>query len=248
MNVTVIRGRAALLAATSLLACGPASAAFDYVAGIDVRGSAEGAETVSGAVFHDLSRDGTRQDDEPGIRGVMVSNGRDVVVTGADGAYELPAYDNMTVMIVEPAAYDAPTDENGVPQFFYHHLPEGTPEPLRYGGLEPTGPLPEAVNFPLIRTGADEAFTCVVMGDTQPYSNAEIGHVRDATLDSILGEDLSDAECVVMLGDVMGDDLNLLPRFMSLFSVAGLPQYYVHGNHDYDFDATTDAHSADSWR
>ena len=248
MSMTAIGGRAALSVATSIILAAPALADFDYVADVDVTGTAEGAETVSGTVFHDLSRDGAFQEDEPGVADVMVSNGRDVVTTDAEGAYELPVYDNMTVMIVEPADYDAPTDENGVPQFFRHHLPEGTPQNLRYGGLEPTGPLPAAINFPLLRTGRTDAFSCVMMGDTQPYSNTEVGYVRDATLDSILGEDLSDAECMVLLGDVMGDDLGLLPRFMSLFGAVGLPQYYVHGNHDFDFDATSDEHSADSWR
>ncbi|MEM8824757.1 MAG: calcineurin-like phosphoesterase C-terminal domain-containing protein, partial [Pseudomonadota bacterium] len=248
MIVSAIRGRAALLAATFLIMAGPVLAEFDYVAEIDARGTAEGAETVTGTVFEDLSRDGALQGDEPGVAGVMVSNGRDVVVTGPDGTYELPVYDNMTVMVVEPAAFDVPTDEVGVPQFFYHHLPQGTPEELRYGGLEPTGPLPEAVNFPMIRTGTADEFTCVMMGDVQTYSGRELGFVRDSTVESILDEDLSNAECMVMLGDVMGDDLTLLPRLTSIFSVAGLPQYYVHGNHDFDFDATTDAHSADSWR
>lgn len=241
-------GPAGAAMAASLLAAGPALAEFVYVAEVDARGEAADAETVSGVVFHDLSRDGMRQDDEPGIAGVMVSNGREVVRSGPDGGYELPAYVNMTVMIVEPAAYDVPTDTNGVPQFFRHHLPEGTPEELRYGGLSPTGPLPAEIDFPLLRTGARDAFSCIMMGDTQSYSNTEVGYLRDSTLDDILGLDLADAECMVMLGDVMGDDLNLLPRFMSVFSLVGLPQYYVHGNHDYDFDATTDEHSADSWR
>ncbi len=53
---------------------------------------------------------------------------------------------------------------------------------------------------------------------------------------------------MILLGDVMGDDLGLLPRFKQMMSAVGLPQYYVHGNHDYDFDATDDAHSADTWR
>ena len=91
-----------------------------------------------------------------------------MTTTDTDGAYELPVFDNMTVMVQEPAAWDVPTDVNGVPQFFYHHKPAGTPEPLRYGGLEPTGPLPDAINFPIIRTGVDETFSCVMMGDTQP--------------------------------------------------------------------------------
>ena len=237
---------AAIATATTLLAAGPALAEFDYVASSDAQGEASDAKTVTGTVFHDLSRDGTRQEDEPGISDVVVSNGSDVVRTGPDGGYALPAYENMTVMIAEPAAYDVPVNADGVPQFF-HHPTDGTPKDLRYGGLAPTGPLPAEVNFPLVRTGVQEAFSCVMIGDTHPYSNTEVGYVRDSTLDTILELDLGDAECMVMLGDVMGDDLSLLPRFMSMFSIAGLLQYYVHGNR-FDFDATTDEHSADSWR
>ena len=250
MTDRAFTARAALLATASLLVAMPAQARMDYVAGIHVVPGSEGAaaETVTGMVFHDLSRDGVRQEDEPGVAGAIVSNGRDVTQTGPDGAYELPAFDNMTVMVSEPAAWDVPVNEHGVPQFFYHHKPGGTPETLRYGGLPPTGPLPQAINFPMIRTGTDDSFSCVMMGDTQPYSNTEIGYVRDSVLDSLLDRDLSEAECVVMLGDVMGDDLTLLPRFMDLFSVLDLPQYYIHGNHDFDFDATSDEHSADSWR
>lgn len=228
----------------------PGNAQASYVAGVDViAGAGEtSSDTVTGLVFHDLSRDGAWQDDEPGVAGVIVSNGRDVTTTASDGSYALPVFDNMTVMVHEPAAWDVPADENGVPQFFYHHKPEGTPEPLRYGGLAPTGPLPQAINFPMIRTGTDDQFSCVMMGDTQPYSNTEVGYVRDGVLDSLLDRDLSDARCLIMLGDVMGDDLTLLPRFMNLWSVLDLPQYYIHGNHDFDFDATSDDHSADSWR
>lgn len=246
---TPFTGRAALLAAVSLLIAAPGLARVDYVAGVDViRDDAAETDSATGFVFHDLSRDGVRQPDEPGVGGVIVSNGRDVTTTGEDGSYDLPVYDNMTVMVHEPAAWDVPVDDNGVPQFFYHHLPEGTPEPLRYGGLEATGALPASINFPMIRTGVTEDFSCVMMGDTQPYSNTEVSYVRDGVLDSLLDRDLGASECVIMLGDVMGDDLSLLPRFMNIWSVLDLPQYYIHGNHDFDFDATSDAHSADSWR
>ncbi|WP_130407581.1 calcineurin-like phosphoesterase family protein [Thalassococcus sp. S3] len=242
--------RTAMLATVATLSAGPGLARMEYVAGIDVLPGTEveTPQTVQGTVFHDLSRDGVRQVDEPGVSGVIVSNGRDVTETDRAGNYSLPVFDNMTVMISEPAGWDTPVTADGVPQFFYHHKPDGTPEPLRYGGLEPTGPLPEAIHFPLIRTQRAERFSCVMMGDTQPYSNTEIGYVRDGVIDSLIDRDLSEARCMVMLGDVMGDDLNLLPRFMNLFSVLGLPQYYIHGNHDFDFDATSDAHSADSWR
>jgi hypothetical protein len=232
-----------------LMLAAPAAASFDYVAGIHVvPGSDAAAATARGTVFHDLSRDGVRQPDEPGIAGVLVSNGREVVRTGADGSYALPVWDNMTVMVSKPAGFATPMTADGVPQYFYHHKPAGTPAEFRYGGLPATGPLPAEINFPLVRTVESERFSCIAMGDTQPYSNDEVGHVRDSVLDTILSRDLTDARCMLMLGDVMGDDLDLLPRFMDVMGTAGLPQYYIHGNHDFDFDATSDDDSADSWR
>ena len=46
---------------------------------------------AEGFVFEDLDGDGRRDSGEPGIAGVPVSNGLDVVLTGADGAYRLAA-------------------------------------------------------------------------------------------------------------------------------------------------------------
>ena len=44
----------------------------------------------------------------------------------------------------------------------------------------------------------------------------------------------------------MGDDLSLYGRFKRIVAAGGVPQYYVGGNHDLDFDATDDAHSFDT--
>ena len=46
----------------------------------------------------------------------------------------------------------------------------------------------------------------------------------------------------------MGDDLSLYGRFKRIVAAGGVPQYYVGGNHDLDFDATDDAHSFDTFR
>jgi hypothetical protein len=67
-----------------------------------------------------------------------------------------------------------PVDEQHFPQFYYHHLPGGSP-PLLFGGLEPTGPLPEAINFPMVESTGSTEFDCAILGDTQTYSNREIG-------------------------------------------------------------------------
>src|SRR5690606_8986629 len=107
---------------------------------------------------------------ETGYPDVAVSNGREVVLTDQSGRYELPAYDDMTVFVTKPADWAVPLDENNIPQMAYQHKPAGSP-PLRFGGLPPTGPLPAAINFPMVPTRPTDDFSCVVMGDTQPYSN-----------------------------------------------------------------------------
>ncbi|GAB7193258.1 hypothetical protein NUM3379_39670 [Kineococcus sp. NUM-3379] len=58
-------------------------------------------------------------------------------------------FDGMTAFVTPPPGWQVPVDADGVAQF-HHHLPTGSPE-LRFGGLEPTGPLPSAVDFPIVR-------------------------------------------------------------------------------------------------
>ncbi|MET0390141.1 MAG: calcineurin-like phosphoesterase family protein [Polyangiales bacterium] len=203
---------------------------------------------LQGVVFDDQDLDGHQQDGEPGVAHVRVSNGHDVVLTDAQGRYQLPIYEQpggTSVFITKPAEYEVPVDQNNIPQFFYHHLPEGSPK-LRFGGLAATGPLPAAVNFPLSYTGSKNHFKIVVSGDTQPYSNNEVGYVRDTLAKELSVTD--DFELVIIEGDVMGDDLGLFPRFKQIMRLADKPVYLVPGNHDIDFDAPTDANSFDTFR
>ncbi|MEO0991763.1 MAG: calcineurin-like phosphoesterase family protein, partial [Pseudomonadota bacterium] len=182
-----------------------------------------------------------------GVAGVMVSNGREVVLTDADGTYAIPAYDDMNLFVTKPAGHTTPVDDYMVPQFAYIHKIEGSP-PLRFGGIAATGPLPEAINFPLIADGSGDQFNCLIFGDAQTYTNREISYVRETAGNLLATRDNSNTECLIFAGDVMGDDLSLYPRFKDIISVGGVPQYFVGGNHDVDFDAPTDEHSFDTFR
>jgi len=73
---------------------------------------------VKGYVFLDKNSNGVRDPGEPGIRGVSVSNGRDVVQTDYHGYYTLPALDEMVVFISKPAGFTPPLNENNIPRFF----------------------------------------------------------------------------------------------------------------------------------
>ncbi|QPH54150.1 calcineurin-like phosphoesterase C-terminal domain-containing protein [Pontivivens ytuae] len=217
-----------------------------YIGGVHVV-PGEGGETARGTVFLDENRNSVFDEGEQGIAGVQVSNGREVVLSGDDGSYALPAYEDMNLFITKPADYAVPVDEVMVPQFNYVHKIAGSPD-LRYGGIAPTGPLPAEVNFPLIEDEVGEAFSCLVFGDAQPYSNREIGYVRDTAGRMLANRDNDGTECLIFEGDVMGDDLSLYPRFKQIISVGETPQYFVAGNHDLDFDAEDDQHSFDTFR
>ena len=204
--------------------------------------------SVRGVVFSDLNGDGRRQDDEPGIAGVLVSNGLDVTRTDEHGRYELPARADMDLSVIQPSGWRVPVDQRQLPRFAFTWKAGGTPEPLRFGGLPDPGPLPKAVDFPLLPAPDGDSFRCAIIGDSQTYSNDEIGFFRASTVVDLLDEGLSDGDCMIYLGDVMGDDLDLLDRLMHVGAAVGVPQWLVFGNHDLDFDATDPAHSADSWR
>ncbi len=204
---------------------------------------------VSGHVFNDTNGDGIRQADEPGIAGVKVSNGEAVAVSAPDGSYVLPVREDMSLMVIQPSGYSVPLNADSVPQFFYTHKPAGSASPLRFGGLAPTGPMPETVDFPLTPWESfDQSFRCAVIGDSQTYSNDEVGFFRDSALTDLLAENLQAPDCLIYLGDVVGDDLDLLDRMMAVGGAIGVPQWFVFGNHDLDFDATTPADRADTWR
>ncbi|MEL7470031.1 MAG: calcineurin-like phosphoesterase family protein [Pseudomonadota bacterium] len=218
-----------------------------YIGSVEVVKGTAPADMVRGTVFNDANRNSKLDAGETGIAGVLVSNGLEVVTTGDDGIYELPGYEDMNVFITKPAGHAVPVNDRMVPQFHYIHKVEGSPD-LRFGGIEATGPLPQAINFPLIEDGTGDVFSCLIFGDAQPYTNTEIGYVRETAGNMLAARDNSSTECLIFAGDVMGDDLSLYKRFQRIIAVGGTPQYFVGGNHDLDFDAPSDAHSFDTFR
>ena len=218
-----------------------------YIGQVEIIGKGAGADMARGTVFLDGNRNSKLDEGEAGVAGVLVSNGREVVTTGADGTYELRVYPDMNLFITKPAGHAVPVSAEMVPQFHYIHKEAGSPD-LRFGGIDATGPMPEAVNFPVIADGSGDEFSCLVFGDAQPYTNTEISYVRETAGTMLANRDNSNTECLIFAGDVMGDDLSLYKRFQRIIAVGGVPQYFVGGNHDLDFDAPSDQHSFDTFR
>lgn len=221
-----------------------------YQGSVEVINGQDGSqEVLDGVVFDDKNKNSTQDTNEPGITGVTVSNGREVTTTDSQGRYELPAYDNMTVFVTQPRGYQVPVDEDNVAQFSYHHLPEGSPD-LRYGGIAPTGPLPDAVNFPLAKSKPTQSPKqhCLIGGDIQTYNQQEVAYARNGAF-ADLAKRTDYAGCgALFIGDVVGDDLSLYSETRELTGMLNGPARFLPGNHDLDFDAPNSEHAFDTFR
>src|SRR5688500_16913864 len=92
------------------------------------------AGNASGTVFEDANGNGLRDRRERGVAGVKVSNGRERAITDAQGRYTLPSREGSTLFVVKPPQYATATGENGLPLFWHHLFPQGSPK-LRFGGI-----------------------------------------------------------------------------------------------------------------
>ena len=199
---------------------------------------------VTGFVYEDRDGNGARDGGEPGIAGVAVSDGTNVVVTGADGAYALPTQGDAVIFISKPATHALPRGENGMPLFYHVHRPAGSP-PLRYGGIAPTGPLPASLDFALLPQQPRQQFRAFLLADPQPRDARELDYVRRDIISEVASDGAVDVG--IILGDILFDDLDMFRPWSQAASLVGFPVFHVIGNHDLDFDAVSDLHSGDTY-
>ncbi len=200
---------------------------------------------ATGTVFEDLDLDGQHDASEPGIAGVRVSNGADIVVTDADGRYRITVGEETIVFITKPAGYATPVDQNMLPQFYYIHQPAGSPAGLRYPGINPTGALPSEINFALVRRPEHEQFEAILLSDPQPQTDRELDYIRDDVISELIG---TTAVFGMTMGDILYDDMSMFPRYNALIGSIGVPWYNVSGNHEINLKAKDDQHSLETFK
>lgn len=206
--------------------------------------TALGADAL-GRVFLDSNQNGVLDAGEIGIEGVRVSNGLEVIRTDAQGRYRLNVDEQTVLFITKPSGYATPVNEHMLPQFYYIHQPAGSPEGLRYRGIEPTGPLPEQINFPLIERAEPTRFEAILMSDPQPQTDRELDYIRDDVVAELVG---TEASFGMTLGDILFDDLSMFPRYNALIAQIGVPWYNVPGNHELNFKAPNDRYSLETFK
>lgn len=199
-------------------------------------GSAIAAE-ASGQVFVDHDGNGRRDPGEPGIANIKVSNGRDIALTDDAGHYRLALRDGDTLFVIKPPGHTMARTHDGLPKFWRHHRPDGSPT-LRYGGM--TASDARRVDFPLLPGDGDDTgpLEILVFGDPQPKTLTDVDYYARDIVEPILSK--HPARLGLSLGDIVHDDLSLYPALNRVTARLGLPWLHAAGNHDLDFEASSD--------
>ena len=203
------------------------------------------AVSAKGFVYHDTNANGQFDEGEKGLKGVGVSNGRDIVQTGRGGSYRIPMTDDSIVFVIKPSGWRTAQNENGINRFYYIHKPAGSQiEKPKFVGVAPTGPLPESINFPLYKQKESSTFKMICFGDTQPRNQEEVDYIAHDVVQELIG---FDAAFGITLGDVVYNDLAMFEPLERAIGKIGVPWYPIHGNHDINFKSADDANSDETW-
>ena len=144
----------------------------------------------------------------------------------------LPGHDEAIYFVVKPRGYRTSLSENNLPLFYYIH--KTTPVlPLEGPTLQPTGPLPESIDFGLVPQEEPDRFEALVLGDPQPRDVQEVDYLAHDVLEEMVG---TEAAFAIVLGDISFDNKETYLPYNQATGRVGIPFYNVHGNHDGNYD------------
>jgi hypothetical protein len=222
-----MRTRLAIILALAALAPPLGAAVPPVTAKPPAQAPAPGApRPVSGVVFDDANRNGRRDPGESGLAGVVVSDLRDVTLTGSDGRYTIKAAPDAAVISVSlPDGY-SPLGRT------WRLLEAATG---KSGSPAPAASATAGFDVPLARRTPSTSFTFLHASDTH-LSPASLPRLQ--MLRALVEERKPDF--VIITGDLVRDALrvgeaearsyyDLLAAELAKFTV---PVFVVPGNHD----------------
>jgi len=176
----------------------------------------------SGIVFLDENRNGVFENNEKTLKGILVSNGQDVVQTNENGRWKLNASSARDIFVIKPAGFTLPVNKIQIPLHF----------------VQGENGNQSAINFPLQNTDEPKQFDAFFFGDTQARGMKEVNYIFHDVVEELVG---SKAAFGVTLGDIVADDPELMDDVAAGIAQIGIPWYNIIGNHDNDRDAKTNA-------
>lgn len=181
-----------------------------------------------GTVFLDENANGRLDNNENGVKGICISNGREVVQTNEKGEWQIESTHNKSVFVIKPAGFAVPLNQSLIP---LHFLPANESNPSKF-------------NFPLVSQNEIGKFKALFFGDTQARGMKEVNYIFRDVVEELIG---TDAVFGVSLGDIVADDPELMDDVASGIAQIGIPWYNIFGNHDNDREAKTNDERDDTF-
>jgi len=161
-----------------------------------------------------------------GLSGILVSNGRNIVRTDADGFYQMAVDEDDVIFVIKPRDYAPLLDDRMLPKL---HAPAGV----------------RNHDFYLVREPEEESFDVLLIADPQPGNREELGYL--ANLLALMTQQKM-PRFAITLGDLIGDQPQLYDAYNQLMAQLRVPIWNLPGNHDLDFSKSTPTAARDIWR
>ncbi len=166
-----------------------------------------------------------------GLGGVRVSDGFHVARTAADGSFELVTRSEEAIVhLSTPSGWAIPRRENGTAGFYRTVWANGAGE--------------AEANFDLDPLEHDDAnHALLALPDIQTEHDFEMARFHAESVPDLIrtvGELATPEVFGVSCGDIMYDDLSMYPDYEEGIARVGVPFFQCIGNHDLDFDGSSD--------
>ncbi len=189
-----------------------------FVLGIIGLHSAYSQTTVSGKIFVDANNNQKWDVGEIPLSDILVSNGRDVVVSDKQGIYKITPIKGNCIFIVKPSQYLSPLKENR-PQFYVSNIEDRK----------------QSYDFPLLVHDEADSSNIVLLGDPQVDVIDDVHHVSKLVTEELAGKPI---DFIVPLGDLTFDNHDIFEPLSSSLGLIGSPIFNVMGNHDQNYFAS----------
>ncbi|HSO87300.1 MAG TPA: metallophosphoesterase N-terminal domain-containing protein, partial [Draconibacterium sp.] len=181
-----------------------------------------------GRVFLDENANGRLDNNENGVKGICISNGKDLVQTNEKGEWQIESTHKKSVFMIKPAGFTVPVNQHQIPQHFN----------------QSNSSTSSIINFPLVKQNESKKFSALFFGDTQARGEREMNFIFHDVVEELIG---TNAAFGVSLGDIVADDPEMMDDVAAGIAQIGIPWYNNFGNHDSDRDAKTNDERDDSF-
>ncbi|MBO4340446.1 MAG: calcineurin-like phosphoesterase C-terminal domain-containing protein [Bacteroidales bacterium] len=175
------------------------------------------------------------------LKDVVVSDGLQCVRTMFDGTFYMQSNTSKVkfVYVSSPSGY-VPVVEGGIPKFY-----------KALSSVSPAGGVYDFGNYVMTPVANPDRFTLLISADPQPRkNNFTLDKVAYKSLDVCqdlyqelhdVASGISDRKVYgICLGDIVHEDMSLYANYVSALGTLSYPTYNIIGNHDNDYDVSSD--------